>query len=150
MTQQSNNRRTLVSEKHRGMDLEFLSRVRRASIVTGAVLFVFVAVYIGLGAGAAWAAGIAWSLVNLHFIAELIKRVVTNRERSKRGIVAVLLIKFPALYGMGFLLLWMGPLPALWLVAGFTWPFVVLALKAFGRAYLRLDDSSIEERASRV
>lgn len=150
MTQQSNNRRTLVSERHRGMDLEFLARVRRASIATGAVLGVFVAVYVGLGAGAACAAGIAWSLVNLHFIAELIKRVITNQERSKRGIVAVLLVKFPALYGMGFLLLWIGQLPPLWLVAGFTWPFVVLALKAFGRAYLRLDDSSIEENTSRV
>jgi hypothetical protein len=50
-------------------------------------------------------------------------------------------IKFPVLYGVGFLLLWNGYLSVAGLVAGFTWPFFVLLMKGLGRYYLKLDET---------
>jgi hypothetical protein len=128
------------------MDLAFLARVRRMSIVVGAILAVPIATYWGLKTGGAWVAGLAWSLVNLFFIGEVIKSVITPDDRNLPRILVALLVKFPVLYGVGFLLLWVEWLPVLGLVAGFTWPFVVLVLKAVGRAYTGMDERSNDER----
>jgi hypothetical protein len=55
-------------------------------------------------------------------------------------IAAVMFFKIPALYGIGFLLLWCGIFPAVGLLAGFGWPLLVAFLKAGGRILLGLDD----------
>lgn len=133
-----------------GMDLEFLARVRKSTIITGAVLALPAATYWGLGEGMAWVAGVAWSLVNLHFITAVVRSVITADDRVKRRIIGLVLVKFPVLYGAGFLLLWPGWLPAGGLVAGFSWPLAVLFLKAAGRVWLKLDETSIDGGASRA
>jgi hypothetical protein len=122
-------------------DLDLLLRIRKATLVTGVPLAIVIAFHWGLYAGAAWAAGIAWSLVNLLFTTHLVKQVVTTGERPILRIVAIVLVKFPVLYAVGFLLLWNGRLPAAGLMAGFTWPFFVISMKGLGRYYLRLDDT---------
>lgn len=127
------------------MDLAFLARVRKMSIITGAIVTIPVATYWGLGMGAAWLAGVAWSLVNLYFVGEVIKHVITAEERQLTRILVAVVIKFPVLYAVGFLLLWLKQLPVLGLVAGFTWPFLVMILKAVGRAYLHMDDRRMDE-----
>ena len=123
------------------MDLDFLSRVRKTSIVIGIPLAVVISFYWGLSVGGGWAAGIAWSLVNLHFTGSLVKKVITAGDRNVPGIVITMFIKFPVLYGAGFLLLWNGYLSVIGLVAGFTWPFFVLTMKGLGRYYLKLDET---------
>lgn len=128
-----------------GMDLEFLARVRKSAIITGGVLALPIASYWGLAAGGAWIAGVAWSLVNLHFITAVVRSVITADERIRKRIIGLVLIKFPVLYGVGFLLLWPRWLPAAGLVAGFSWPFAVLFLKAAGRVWLKLDETSIDD-----
>ena len=122
-------------------DLDLLRRVRKATLVTGVPLAIVIAFHWGLFSGAAWAAGIAWSLVNMLFTTHLVKQVVTTGERPVLSIVATVLVKFPVLYAVGFLLLWNGRLPVAGLMAGFTWPFFVLSMKGLGRYYLRLDDA---------
>jgi hypothetical protein len=124
------------------MDLAFLARVRKMSIITAAVISIPVAYYWGFGMGAAWLAGVAWSLVNLFFIGQVIKNVITAEERDLIKILVAVVVKFPVLYALGFLLLWLEQLPVVGLVAGFTWPFLVMVLKAVGRAYLRMDEGS--------
>jgi hypothetical protein len=123
------------------MDLELLIRVRRTSIWIGVPLAVIIATYWGFSVGGGWIAGIAWSLVNLYFIGSLIQKVVTTGDRSVQSIVISVFIKFPVLYGVGFLLLWNGYLSVAGLVAGFTWPFFVLLMKGLGRYYLKLDET---------
>lgn len=127
------------------MDLAFLARVRKMSIITAVIAAVPVATYWGIGMGAAWLAGVAWSLLNLFFIGEVIKNVITAEERELIKILVAVVIKFPVLYAIGFLLLWWEQLPVLGLVAGFSWPFLVMILKAIGRAYLRMDDPQMDE-----
>ena len=137
-----------MGARYSGMDLAFLARVRKASMIVGAIAAVPIATYWGLQMGAAWVAGVAWSLVNLFFIGEVIKNVITPDDRNLPRILVALLVKFPALYGLGFLLLWIEWLPVIGLVAGFTWPFLVLVMKAVGRAYLRLDEAQTDERSN--
>lgn len=123
------------------VDADLLRRVRRTSIGLGVVVGIPFTTYLGLAAGAAWAAGIAWSLVNLAMIASLMKRVLAD-HRDKGAIIRVAAVKFPVLYGAGLLLLAVLHLPAAWLVAGFTWPLFVAVMKAAGRAYLGLDETA--------
>ena len=122
------------------MDLDLLRRVRKASIVFGVVLGIPLAFYFGWLSGLSWIAGIAWSLVNLAFITSLVKNVITLEDRSVLRIALALAVKFPVLYLAGWLMLREG-LPPLWMVAGFTWPFCVLVLKAGGRAYMKMDET---------
>jgi hypothetical protein len=130
------------------MDLAFLARVRRTSAIAGAVAAILVAVYWGPWIAAGWLAGVAWSLVNLYFIGEVIRGVITAEERDTMKLIVVLAIKFPVLYALGFLLLWLEQLPVAALVAGFSWPFAVMVLKAFGRVYMGLDETRSKERSN--
>ena len=122
------------------MGLEFLDRVRTTSIILGLVTALFLAVYLDLGCGGAWLIGIAWSLANLHFIAGLMKHILTKEKRSYRKIALLMAVKFPVLYAAGFFLLQSGVLPITGLLAGFIWPFFVTTMKALGRAVMRLDE----------
>jgi hypothetical protein len=122
------------------MDLELLRRVRRSSIVFGLILSIPLSFYFGWMNGLSFVAGVAWSLVNLAFITSLVKNVITLEDRSMLRIVLALAVKFPVLYAAGWLLLRQGLAP-LWMVAGFTWPFFVLVMKAAGRVYMKMDDS---------
>jgi hypothetical protein len=85
--------------------------------------------------------GVAWSLVNLHMIAGLIKRVFSPAKKNHWMISIVFFAKFPVLYFVGFLILQSGRLPISGLLAGFLWPFFVMTMKALGRLYLRLDET---------
>ena len=122
------------------VDADLLRRVRNTSVVLGVVVGIPFTHYFGLMPGAAWLAGLGWSLVNLAMIASVMKRVLAD-QRDKRAIVLALAVKFPVLYGAGLLLLAVLHLPVAWLVAGFTWPLFVAVMKAAGRAYLGLDDT---------
>jgi hypothetical protein len=124
------------------VDADLLHRVRKTSIIVGLVLAAPVATYFGLMAGAGWIAGIAWSLVNLGMIGAIIRRVLADGPRNKSAIAVVLGIKFPLLYAVGLGCLAVLHLPAAWLVAGFTWPLFVAVMKAAGRLYLGLDEST--------
>jgi len=123
------------------MDVNLQSRVRKTSIVIGVPVAIVVSTHWGISVGGGLAAGIAWSLVNLHFIGSLVKKTITTEDRNVLGIVVTMFIKYPVLYGVGFLLLWNGYLSVAGLVAGFTWPFFVLLMKGLGRHYLKLDET---------
>jgi hypothetical protein len=110
------------------------------SVILGAVAAILIAFYYGGMPALGWAAGIAWSLLNLAAVTSLVRGVITTEARDIAAIVVTLAIKFPVLYAIAVALLVVVKLPALWWVAGFTWPFFVLLLKSAGRLYLRLDE----------
>lgn len=136
-------RHSLAAGAWSAVDADLLQRVRKTSIILGIITGIPLATYFGLMAGAAWLAGIAWSLVNLAMIAALMRRVLSD-ERDKAAIIRALAVKFPVLYAAGLALLAVLHLPAAWLVAGFTWPLFVAVMKAAGRAYLRMDETIAE------
>jgi F-type H+-transporting ATPase subunit a len=112
------------------MGLEFLTRVRTTSLWMGLVTSLFAITLRGLSPGLGLFAGVAWCFVNLALIQMLVV-ALTGPERSEpRGLAraAIAIGGMLALFAAGAFLLM--KLPAIWLVAGFTFPFLVLVLKA--------------------
>ena len=112
------------------MGLEFLTRVRTTSLWMGTVASLFAITLRGLAPGFGLFAGMAWCLVNLGLI-QLLVVALTGPERSEpRGLAraAIAIGGMMGLFAAGAFLLM--KLPAIWLVAGFTLPFLVLVLKA--------------------
>jgi len=124
------------------MDVDLLRRVRKTSIVLGLVMAVPVAFYIGWLQATAWTAGWAWSLANLAVTRSIVARVLADGPRDKKALAMALGVKFPVLYGAVAVMLAVLGLPAMWWMAGFSWPFFVAVMKSLGRIYLRLDETS--------
>jgi len=118
---------------------DFLDRVRKTSIAAGLVVSFVVWIYKGPWPALALITGCAWSLVNLHVLRLLVLQVTNDPGKHKLRIAAVLAVKVPVLYAIGYVLLTTGRLPTVGLLAGFTWPLVVVVLKAAGRLLLGLD-----------
>jgi len=112
------------------MGLEFLARVRRTTLWTGAVAALTVATYGAPLLALAFLLGAVWSLANLRLI-ELLVVALTGPERGGSRALrrcAVALGGMIALFAAGALLL--SRLSPVWLMAGFSWPFGVIVLKA--------------------
>src|SRR5262245_61675500 len=109
------------------MGLEFLVRVRRVSVIAGAVAALLAANYAAPRAGLAVALGAAWSLVNLFLIQVLVVTLTTpgTRPHARAGFA---IGGLALLFAAGAALL--TRLPALWLMAGFWIPLAVIVLKA--------------------
>jgi F-type H+-transporting ATPase subunit a len=112
------------------MGLEFLSRIRRASLVIGGIATLMSAVYARPVAGLAVAAGCLWSLVNLALLERLVVALTGSdresvRTRIRAGLALAGLI---ALFGAGAALL--VSLPIAWLAFGFVIPLAVIVFKA--------------------
>jgi hypothetical protein len=123
------------------LDADLPRRVRKTSIILGAVVAIPLTTYFGLMAGAAWVAGVTWSLFNLAMTGSLMKRILTD-ARDRNAIALILTLKFPVLYAAGFVMLAVLRLPAVWWLAGFSWPLFVTVMKAAGRTYLGLDEAT--------
>jgi len=112
------------------MGLEFLARVRRSTVVVGAVGLLVLAPYAPLPATLGVALGIAWSLLNL----VLLERLVVTLTGAARGTrppwvrAAFAVLGLLGLFGAGGMLLVL--LPPMSLLSGFLVPLGVLVLKA--------------------
>ena len=121
------------------MGFDFLDRVRRTSIAAGLVVSLVVWFYKGPWPALGFISGCAWSLVNIQVLRLLVLQITNDPEKHKLRIAAVLALKVPVLYVIGYVLLKTGRLPAAGLLAGFAWPLAVIVLKAAGRLLLGLD-----------
>ena len=126
------------------MGLDFLSRVQRTTLILSAIVFVFVAVYHETMFALGYLIGATWSVANFWMLGRLIRSVLTPQEVAPRLTAAFAAVKFPVLYVGGYLLLrseWFSPVA---LLSGFATLFLVVLLKALGRALLHLDDQTSE------
>jgi hypothetical protein len=135
-------RHSLVSASRSAINADFLRRVRKTSLIFGAVTGVLVAFYFGLMPALAWAAGIVWSLANLAAIRSLMQNIITTETRDVASILVAMALKLPVLYAAAVVLLLVLKVPALWWLAGFSWPFFVAVMKSAGRIYLHLDETA--------
>ena len=115
------------------LGLDFIHRVKMTSGMLGLLVWLFVSVYADWRSGLGILLGTAWGVLNFHFLTELVVAVVTPDEVRKRRVVLLALIKFPALYGAGYLFLAKSGLPIPMLLMGFSLLFAVAVLKVLGR-----------------
>lgn len=116
------------------MNVEFVTRVIRISVILSILGFLFVAKAFGVQPGLGFLAGAAWSTLSLW----LLKLVITNafaKEVNKKRILVLFVLKFPVLYLSGFLLVFYGKIHGIGAVAGFSLPLAVCLLKAGGRVW---------------
>ena len=112
------------------MGLEFLARVRKTGLLTGAVVALLMATYRGPLEGLGFAAGLLWSVANLWLLQNLIV-AITGPGRGELPALqraALAMGGTLALFVAGALLLM--ALPPISLVWGFTFPLAVIVLKA--------------------
>jgi hypothetical protein len=134
------------------MDLRFIRRSIGTTLALTGLAFLAL---LSLGRPVwAWGVGMGsvWACLNWILISGLVERLLTNKRklsrRSKIRLGVLLLIKFPVLYGAGYLLLRLGfPVPAL--LAGFWIILGVVVAKAAGRLILGMDPIPLAGGAGR-
>lgn len=131
------------------MGPEFIHRVIKTSLIVAVLAFLFVSVYYNFRFGAGILVGAIWGSLNLYFLTNLITEFFSPGKEVKKGIVIlIVLVKFPLLYLVGYVLLIIKYFPAISLVSGFTLIFLVMFLKALGRWVLSLETSKKPETKS--
>ena len=121
------------------MNLDFINRIVKTSLILAFIVFPFLAVYVRLSFGAAYILGCAWGCLNLLAIKFLITQIITPKEKNIVFIALFILLKFPIIYGLGYLLvIWSYP-PIYGLVWGFSSILIVTLLKVISRSILQLN-----------
>ncbi len=119
------------------MGLDYLTRIARASVAVGLLIaLVFAATGMrrwGMGV----IGGSLWCLANLYGVRMLIVRWIrpgmTRRPPVEWGVALALLVKFPLLYGIGYLILRSGWFRIEGLMIGFVVPFAATFVDALLR-----------------
>ena len=123
------------------MSLEFLTRIWKTTLVVGAIVFAFTAVYFDMRFAWGLIVGCLWGVANFIALTAVLTSFVTPGKVSRNRALILAAIKFPIIYGLGYLILrseWFEPTA---LLVGFSLLFMVTLLKALGRSYLKLDDT---------
>ena len=112
------------------MGLEFLTRVRRTTLLMGAIAALMIATYSGPMPGVATVLGMAWSLVNFALLERLVVAITGAARKSHAEVrrAAFAAVGMFLLFAVGGVLLVL--LPPVWMLVGFLVPFAVLVLKA--------------------
>lgn len=118
------------------MGLDFINRVAKASVILALIQLPFVTVYIGWHIAVGVLLGAFWGAANLMLIKYIVTGIITPNPKSKKRALILGAIKFPLLYGLGYLLLVSEIFTPVSLLAGFTIIFLVAFLKALGRYLL--------------
>ena len=122
------------------MDLRFIDRVIKSTLILAAILFPFFAIYISMNFALAVILGASWGCLNLLAIRFIVVSLLTpHRKNLSLGLI-VLFVKLPVLYGIGYLLITWNYLPIGGLLWGFSGILIVMVLKVLGRLYLGLDN----------
>jgi hypothetical protein len=121
------------------LDLAFITRSLKLTAVLSAVGFLFTTVYVGAGWGLGFMLGAGWGIGNLYLLKRLIELSVRLEGRDLTAVGILVLVKFPLLYGLGYLILSRSWYPFWAPVIGFSLPLVVIILKAMGRVLLRIE-----------
>lgn len=121
------------------MDLRFVDRVIKSTLVLAAVLFPFFALYIRMSFALAVLFGALWGCLNLLAIRIIVVSLLTpHRKNITLGLI-ILFVKLPVLYGIGYLLITWDYLSIGGLIWGFSGILIVIVLKVLGRMILGLD-----------
>jgi len=114
------------------MGPEFVGRVIRTSAWVAPLGALYVAAYYSVGFAAAIVVGTAWACANLYLIKILVEKLIRPGGGRRKDAILLGCVKFPLLYGLGYLALRAEALPVLGLLAGFWLPKAVIVLKSLG------------------
>ncbi|MBD3382496.1 MAG: hypothetical protein GF404_09900 [candidate division Zixibacteria bacterium] len=115
------------------MGLDFINRVIKTTLLFGAFVFIFGSFYFDWVYSLGIFAGTLWGCLNLWFIRQVVVQYITPQKRDTKKLALAAVIKFPVLYFLGFLMLYLGWFPVSSFVIGFSLIFFVVLMKALGK-----------------
>lgn len=121
------------------MDLKFVDRVIKTTLLFSAFLFPFLAVYYRLNFALSVLFGAAWGSLNLLGIKIIITSLISPEKPDLKVGLSILFLKFPVLYILGYLMLSWKYLSPGGLLFGFSIILIVAVLKVISRSLLGLD-----------
>lgn len=119
-----------------------INLINRTLRTTGILLLIFLpfgVYYWGVYPSLAVLSGGVWSIINLMFLARLVRAAIRPDGIDRMTVAGLGLIKFPLLYVAGYFLLQVPVFTPIPLVIGFSVPLAVIALKMLSRALLGND-----------
>ena len=122
------------------LDPGIIVRTLRTTGVVLLIAFAFGTYNFGFWPALAFFSGGIWGMLNLLFIAALVRAVIRPDEVDVMRAIGFAVIKFPLLYIAGYFLLKIPQFDPLIVVIGSSMILLVLVLKAVGRAILGLDN----------
>jgi len=117
----------------------FVTRTLKTTGLVALLSLAFGSFYYGFRPSLSVFTGIIWGMINLYFLALLVRSSLRPQGADKASALVFMLIKFPLLYLSGYFLMTNQYFDPLLLVIGFTVSLMVIVLKAAGRALLKLD-----------
>ena len=114
------------------MGAEYVVRIVKTTAAVAAVTALFCVTYFSPAAGAGLLAGAAWGCLNLLATSHVVRTLVAPEKPGKLRVLVLSFVKFPVLYGAGFLLLRAGVFSPESLVSGFSLVLLIIVLKALG------------------
>jgi hypothetical protein len=126
------------------MNLDFIDRVIKTSLILIAIVFPFAAFYIGLAFTISILLGCIWGCANLFLIRLLVTKTIGAIVKNKVWLIIIIFIKFPLLYFVGYLLIKWKYLSPYGLLCGFSAIFVVTVLKVASRSILKADSKLVK------
>lgn len=114
------------------MGVEFVVRIVKTTTVVAFVAALFSATYFSPAAGAGLWLGAVWGCLNLLATSHAVRLLIATEKPGKLRVLLLSFVKFPLLYGLGFLLLRIGVFSPESLVSGFSLVLLIILLKALG------------------
>jgi hypothetical protein len=111
---------------------DFISKVVNISLIFAGVGFLTISSAFGVDVGLGYLLGVVWSSLNLWGMTKLIRTTFSD-HKNKKTIALAFMLKFPVLYGVGFLLLYFGKVHVIGALVGFSIPLVIAVLKSGGK-----------------
>ncbi|MCX7918927.1 MAG: hypothetical protein N3A72_04830 [bacterium] len=114
------------------MEINFLKRCLLTTAWVTIIVALFTAYYYNFLFGLGLMIGSAWNIGNFWLIMRLGSALLIKESNDRKRIGYLLALKFPAWYGIGYLILRYAQLPIYGLLVGFSILFIVTLLKALG------------------
>jgi hypothetical protein len=118
-------------------DRTFVSRSIKTALIAGAIVFVFVVQKVPLPVVWGGVLGILASVSNLYLLSLIAKTLLIPPAHfsndQKRMAIFYATLKFPIFYGLLVFILYKTDISLYALMAGFTFPLLVMTLKSVGK-----------------
>lgn len=123
------------------LNTDFIARIVRTTAAVLAIAFAYGIYYFGFYPALSFLSGGVWGMVNLMFMAGLIRATLRPDGIDLAKAFGMAAFKFPVLYLAGYSLLMVSQFDQKFLLFGSLTILGVMVLKAMGRALLGLDAS---------
>ena len=122
------------------MDFSFVGRTLRTTGAVSLLVLAFGTFYYGFVPALSVFTGMIWGMVNLYFLAMLVRATIIPGEIDKVRAGVLLFVKVPLLYFSGYMMIVSDYFLPLHLLAGFSAVLVIIVLKAIGRVITKQDN----------